>query len=77
MSVQEIQSILRCHAVHGDGEGQVVRRMFEERIRRDLYLVVEDALDETGEAERLRVRDEMRFVSASGELEAQFRGDDT
>ena len=50
--------------------------MFEERVVRDGDFVVANVRLAAGETEGLRVGDEVHLVTARGELDAEFRGDD-
>ena len=51
--------------------------MFEERIVGDCDFVEKDVGLATGEAEGLRIGDEVDLVAAFGEFDAKFGGDDS
>ena len=54
---------------------QVVRRIFEQGIPRDLYFVKTDIGLRGDQADGLRIRDEMDLVSTLGKFEAELSGD--
>ena len=76
MRVQHVESLVLRGLEHRDRERERVRRILEERIRRNVDFVVVDVLDEVRQPERLRVADEMDLVSATRELDAELGGDD-
>ena len=75
MHVEEVESFVDHHLVHAHGEREVVRRVLKERVAADVDFVEVDARQEYGQAERQLVRDEMHFVTALGERDAEFGRD--
>ena len=76
VNVQQVELVGLGDVGHARGEGEAVGRVLEERIVGNFNLVVVDARNGWVEADRVRVGDEVDFVAASGELEAQLGSDD-
>ena len=76
VNVEEIERVELGDLGHAGGEGEVVGRMLEEGIVRDGDFVEVDVGFAAGEAEGLRVGDEVDLVAAGGEFDAEFGGDD-
>ena len=73
--VQQIERRLLGDFAHLGGERQGVRRVIEQRIRGDFDFVEKYSLARAGQPDRHRVADEMHFVPARGQLDAQLGGD--
>ncbi len=73
VDVQQIEIVDFRHLGHARGQRQVIRRIVKQRIMRDLYLVIENVGLRSLQPERLRIGDEMNFVSALRQLNSQFR----
>ena len=76
VNVQEIERVELGDLGHARGEGEIVGRVFEERIVGDGDFVIVDVFFAAVEAEGLRVGDEVNFVAAGSELDAELGGDD-
>ena len=76
MDVEEIERIELGDLSHAGGEGEIVGWVFEERIVGDRDFVEVDVGFAAGEAEGLRVGDEVDLMAAGGEFDAEFGGDD-
>ncbi len=74
--VEKIELVELRDLGHAAGEGEVVRRVLEERVVGDGDFVEEDAVLTAGEAEGLLVGDEVDLVAAGGKLNAELCGDD-
>ncbi len=61
---------------HAGGEGEVVRRVLEERVVEELNLVKVDVGFAVGKTEGRGRGDEVDIVAASGEFDAELGGDD-
>jgi hypothetical protein len=77
VDVEKIEGVELGDFGHASGEGEVVGWVLKKRVVRDRDFVVTDIGFSAGEAEGLRVGDEMDVVAASGELDAEFGGDDS
>ena len=75
MTMQNIQLMIAHHLMHAYRQCQIVGRILEQRIPADIHFVEPDPWQEIGQAKRLLVGDEMHFVSARRERDAQFRGE--
>ena len=76
VDVEEIERVELGDLGHARGEGEVVGRVLEERIVGDGDFVEVDVGFAAGEAEGLRVGDEVDLVAAGGEFDAELGGDD-
>ena len=72
--VQHVELLVLHDVDHLAGQGQLVGRKLEERVRRHVHLVVEEVLVEEVEPHRLAVGDEVHAVAALGQGLAQLRG---
>ena len=77
MAVQDVELVITHDFMHAHGEGQIVRRILEERIAPDIHLVKPDPWQETRQAERLLIGNEVHFVAARGERNTEFGRDGT
>ena len=77
VNVKEIERVELGDLGHAGGEREIVGRMFEERIVGDGDFVEVDVGLAAGEAEGLRVGDEVDLVAAGGEFDAEFGGDNS
>ncbi len=76
VDVEEIERVELGDLGHAGGEGEVVGRVFEERVVGDGYFVEVDVGLAAGEAEGLRVGDEVDLVAAGGEFDSELGGHD-
>ncbi len=76
VNVEEIERVELGDLGHAGGEGEVVGRVLEERVVGDGDLVEVDVGFAAGEAEGLRIGDEVDLVAAGGEFDAELGGDD-
>ena len=76
VDVEEIETVPLGDFGHAGGEGEVVGRVLKEGIVEELDLVEVDVGLAAGKTERRRRGDEVDFVAAGGELNAEFGGDD-
>ncbi len=74
--VQQIQVVIVRHLGHARRQRQAVRRILEQRIVGNFHFVIVDARSPRIQADRIRVGDEVDFVPALGQLQAQFGGHD-
>ena len=72
VDVEELEAVLARHLGHLHREREVVRRVLEQRVARDVHLVEADVLLEVAEAERQAVGDEVDVVAAARELLAEL-----
>ena len=72
--VQQVEIVKLGHFGHARGQGQIVGRIVEQRVARNLDFVIMNMGLRFGQADGLRVRDEMNLVSALSQLQAQFGG---
>jgi len=77
VDVEEVELVIGGDFGHARGEGEVVGRVFEERVVGDGDFVKLDVLLAAAEAEGLRVGDEVDLVASGGELDAELGGDDS
>ena len=76
VDVQQVQVVALGHFGHARGQRQRVGRVLEQRVGRDLDLVVVDARSARVEPDGVGVGDEVDLVAAVGQFQAQFGGDD-
>ncbi len=72
VDVEELEAVLARGLRHLHREGEVVGRVLEERVARDVHLVEADVLLEVAEAERQPVGDDVDVVAPAGELLAEL-----
>ena len=75
VDVQQIQLVGLRHFGHARRQREAIGRILKKRIGGDFHLVVVDARDIRIEPDGIGVTDEVDLVAASGQFEAQFRGD--
>ncbi len=75
MDVQQVELFGSRDRRHLCGEREVIRLMFEERIRHHLDLVKMNTLVQLGKPRRHDGRDEMDIVPAFGKITPEFRTD--
>ena len=75
MAMQDVELMIAHDFVHPHREGEVVRRILEQRIASDVHLVEPDPRQKTRQTERLLIGDEVHFVAARGERDAKLRRD--
>ncbi len=73
--MQQIEMVREHDLVHPHREREIVRWILEQRIPPDIDFMEVDPWLEGGQPERLLIRDEVHFVPASGERDAQLGGD--
>ncbi len=73
--VQQIEFVELRDLSHARRQRQIVGRIFKQRIARDLDLVIMDVRFRSGQANGLRIGDEMNLVAAASQFQAQFGGD--
>ena len=76
VNVEQIEIVDLGNFGHARSQRQIVRRIVEERVTRDFDFVVMDVRFGATQANRLRVGNEMDFVTALGQFKAEFSGDD-
>ena len=72
--VQQVEIVELRDLRHARRQRQIVRRIVEQRITRDFDFVIMNVRFRAPQPDRLGVRDEMNFVAALGQFQAQFRG---
>src|ERR1019366_8808433 len=75
--VQQIEFVKLRHLGHARCQRQIVRRIFKQRISRDLDLMIMNVRFRPGQANGLRIGDEMNLVAPASELKPQFGGDNS
>jgi hypothetical protein len=81
--VQKVERVVLGHLRHLGGQGQGVRGIVKEGIGHHFHFVVANAsrhvrhFVQLGQANGLGVADEVDFMTASGELHAEFGGHDS
>ena len=75
VDVQQVQLVVFRHFRHARGQRQAVRRILKQRISGNFHFVIVDARRAGIQPDGIGVGDEMHFVAAGGQLQAQFRGD--
>ena len=75
--MQQVQIVKLCNLRHASGQGQVIRRIVEQRIPRNLDFVIMDIRFRAPEADGLRIRNEVDFVAALRQFQAEFGGHNT
>ena len=74
--VQHVEVVALGHLRHARGQRQAVGRVLEQRVGRDLDLVVVDARRVRVQPDGVGVGDEVDLVAAGGQFQAEFGGDD-
>ena len=74
--VQQIELVTLGHFRHARRQRQAVGRILEQRIVGDFHLVIVNARHIRVEPNGVGVGDEVDFVAARGQFQAQLRGDD-
>jgi len=77
MDVQQIEFVELRNLGHARGQRQIVRRIFEQRVPRDLDLVIVNIRLGAGQTDGLRIGDEMNLMAAAGQFQSEFGGHDT
>src|ERR1035437_9959469 len=77
MDVEQVERVELGHFGHAGGEREIVRWMLEERVAEYVDFVEVDVGLAATEAERRRRGDEVDFVAAGGEFDAELGGDDS
>ncbi len=77
VDVEEVERVELGDFRHAGCEGEIVRRVFKERVVRHGDFVKVDIRFASGETKRLRVGDEVDLVAARGEFDAKLGGDDS
>src|SRR5581483_8623839 len=77
MNVQQVERVELGDFRHARGQRQVIRRIVKQRVVRYLDFVEEDVRHIVIQTERLRIGDEVDFVSALRELNAELGRDNT
>jgi len=72
--VQQIEFVELRNLGHARGQRQIVRRIFKQRIARDLDLMIMNVRFGAGQTNGLRIGDEMNLMAAPGEFKSQFGG---
>ena len=72
VNVQQIEFVILRHFRHAGGQGEIVRRVLEQRVVGDGYLVVENAFFTPAKPEGPRIGDEVDLVASGGKLNSQF-----
>ena len=72
VDVEELEAVLARRLRHLHREREVVRRVLEEGVARDVHLVEADVLLEVAEAEGQAVRDDVDVVAAARQLLAEL-----
>src|SRR5512140_299944 len=70
--VHQLELVVAHDLVESHREREIVWGILEQRVANDIHLVIEDARGEAAKPERLLVGDEVDFVSASRERDAQL-----
>ena len=70
----EVEVVQLSDLSHAGGQRQVVRRIVEQRITRDFHFVIVNVGMRPGQANRLRVGDEVNLVAALGKFQSEFGG---
>ncbi len=77
MHVQQVELVDLGDLGHARRQRQVVRRILEQRITRDLDLVIVNVGLRFGQADGLRIGDEVDLVAALRQLQSELGGDHT
>src|SRR5450756_3117314 len=72
VTVQQLEPVALDDFVHAHRESEIVRRKLEERITADIYFVEKNARQERWKPEWLAIRDEVDFVSALRQRDAEL-----
>src|SRR5580698_4873622 len=76
VNVEKIKIVKLRDLGHTGGEREIVRRVVEERITSDFDFVIMDVVLRAAQANGLSVGDEVNFVAALRQFQAEFGGDD-
>ena len=71
--VQQVEIVILGHLRHPRCQRHAIRRVLKQRVIRYLHFVIVDAWRSGIQPNRIRVGDEMDFVAARGQFQAQFR----
>jgi len=72
--VQQVEFVELRYFGHARRQRQIVRRIFKQRIARDLDLMIVNVGFRPGQANGLRIGDEMNLMAPAREFEPQFSG---
>src|SRR5579872_2887599 len=75
--MQQVKGVELRNFRHARRQRQIIRRIVEQGIPRDLDFVVMNVRFLAPESDRLRVRNEMDFMRRVGELQSQLSGYNT
>ena len=77
MHVQQVEIVDFRHLGHPRGQRKIIGRILEQRITRNLDLVIVNVGMRFGEPDRLRVGNEVNLVSSLGQFDSQLGRDDS
>src|SRR5580700_9353887 len=75
--VLKVESIELRDFRHARGQRQIVRRIFEQGISRNIHLVIVNIGMKFSQADRLGIRNEMDLVSTLGQFNPELSGNDS
>jgi len=75
--VEQVEFVKLRDFGHARRQGQIIGRIFKERIAGDLDFVIMNVGFRSGQANGLRIGDEMNLVAAAGKLKSQFGSNDS
>jgi hypothetical protein len=73
VNMQQVEIVQLRNLCHARGQCQIVRRVIEQRVTRNLYLVIMNIGFFPAQPDGLGIRDEMNFVTALGQFQSEFR----